>query len=230
MDEMENSLPENGSVAETVTEKMFTQDDLNKIVGREKLKAKAEVEERLKRQFESQPVAQERATPQGDADAIAREVWSKIQAQQEKQMQEEAARREAEEMNRFKQSFDKKLALGKAEYDDFDEVVSKFNGKAYPAVVIAAAELPNTADVMYDLSKKKAKCAELQMMAVCGDYEGLADALTDLSTSIESNKQAKKAPTYNSYQPSPRLKPSGAGSGQRVPTASELDNLDWLRP
>jgi hypothetical protein len=226
MDEMDTSLPEGNSVADVTTEKMFTQDDLNKIVGREKLKA----EDRLRRQLESQSVVREAPSSAADPDVIAREVWSKIQAQQEKQQQEEATRREAEEMARFQQSFDKKLAAGKGDYEDFDEVVRKFNGKAYPAVVYAAAELPNTADVIYDLSKKKARCAELQMMAVCGDYEGIADALTDLSKSLEANKQAKKMPTYNNYQPSPRLKPSGAGSGQRVPTASELDNLDWLRP
>ncbi len=226
MDEIDIDSQSSGEVQSSGSERKFSQEAVNAILKNKK----AEIEQRLREEYEAKYAKAPADMPAAiDPSSIAQEVWTKIQLQQEEALKEQKRQQEAEEVQRFQHSFVKKLSAGKDDYEDFDAVVNKFNGQAYPVVAYVAHDLPNTSDVMYHLGKNKSDCARLQTMANLGDFDGVVDEMTNLSKSLESNKQAKKVQAFNNYQPTPRLKPSGAGSGQKVPTATELDDISWLR-
>jgi hypothetical protein len=194
------SLPnEIAAPVEQPKEKLYTVQEVNNLIAYKK----AEVAEKLKKQYEGQQGAQ--STPTLDAEAIAAAAAQKTLEHLQAKAMEEEQRLFAEEHAKNQAELKKKLVAGRSKYDDFDEHVSTFNGASYPQVVAAAAKLDTAADIIYELSKNPEKAARLQLLADKNDYGALERGIKKLSDSIvqneEAKKQAKPAAPYTKMKP-----------------------------
>ena len=191
-------LPNEMITPAATSQKMYTVEEVNNLVAYKK----AETVEKMKRQYEAQGGQQ---VPSLDVEAIAAAAAQKALEQVKAERQADEQQYLAGEHAKAQQALKKKLMEGKKDYEDFDEVVSTFSGASYPAVVWAADQLPNTADVIYELSNNPEKAARLQLLADKNDMGALERGMKKLSESIAQNKEAKKqskpAAPYNKIKP-----------------------------
>ena len=166
-------LPNEMITPAATSQKMYTVEEVNNLVAYKK----AETVEKMKRQYEAQGGQQ---VPSLDVEAIAAAAAQKALEQVKAERQADEQQYLAGEHAKAQQALKKKLMEGKKDYEDFDEVVSTFSGASYPAVVWAADQLPNTADVIYELSNNPEKAARLQLLADKNDMGALERGMKKL--------------------------------------------------
>lgn len=205
-------------------ERVFTQSDVNRIVG----KVKREADERRVQPEQHQAqqqhgdVAQRQQTPAHAASAVPDEnVYRKIAAEEAQRLRNEwvqdaRTKSEAEYAQRIVQNFTSKLTAGKEKYEDFDRVTAGIQFDRYPNVVhILSAEIDNAADVLYHLSKDEGKMAQLERDAEDPRFQHIA--LTNarkLSQSLKDNEGAAKVRVPN--EPLSQMRPSNTGTDNGV--------------
>lgn len=233
---MDNDNTVQETVMETVqenpvqTEKRFTQEEVNRLIGREKeqaaLRAKREMEEAYAKQLEQTNMAQkqrnEEAPRQVDADAIYQQVQERFnQEMQQKQLEAE--------MSNVAQNYLSKMAQGKERYEDFNDITQNFDPQSFPQLVYLVAGLENAADVVYELAKNPSKLVTVNTLAK--EAPKLAHSeLVKISTSIKNNQQAQAdAGQQQANAPLDRLQPSRVSGSNGKMTISDLRNQPWLR-
>lgn len=187
---------------ETSFDKVFTQDDVNKIVG----KVRAEDKERYTKRPETQytPPAsnldeQKVKEITGNEVQRLRDEWA---AEQKQATLENNAKRVANE-------FFTKLSSAKEKYQDFETVTSDLDYQSIPAVVELANMFDNTVDVMYDIAKNPIKIGNLQQLIMINPKLAYNE-MKRLSESIKDNEKAKDTRLPN--EPLSQLLPSNSGS------------------
>jgi len=203
-------IEQSSSDLSAVEPKMLTQEEVNVIVGREKAAAAEKARRQALAEMQSQSV------PQAiDEEAIYRRLQEKANKDAEERLKREEDERNQAAWQELVGEYNSKLAAAKNSESDFDEVMRDFNHSAYNAVIAGATrEVPNTAEVMYELAKSPSKAASLDNLAY-RDYKAFTKELKKLSESITKNKEAAKN-TSKAPEPLSQIKPSvmGADNGQ----------------
>lgn len=208
----------------------FSQDDLQRIVKREK----AEVAERVRRELEAahrdelekirlgqtQQLGGVKDTNNVDVEKIKQDVLSQFEAQMAAKEQDLAKQQHDAEMRRIADSYFSKIKAGKDRYSDFDEIVGDFEHKAFPQLVWAVSGMDNAADILYELNKNPDKLERIDYWLNKQPQRGI-DMLNKLSQSIAQVRQAS-----DEYQPTPppldQIRPSNVGMDSRNPTLEDL--------
>lgn len=202
-----NSAPVESS---TPTEKMLRQSEVNDIVGRAKQEAASKAVENYRRsQQESAP--QQSYSNQGlSEDSIRRLAGEEAQRLRNEWVSEARTQAEADAAKRIVKNFYDKVAAGKDKYDDFEKVTGDIELSRFPNTVQMLAEhVDNSHDVLYELSKNRAKMAQIEMTAREYPQEALHD-LRRLAESIKSNESVSNRRTPNA--PLSQQRPSNVGT------------------
>lgn len=213
-----------------VAEKMLSQSEVNKVVGR----AKAEAEQRTRRQLEEEYKKQlaELAAKQYDsnkkesreinADAMYQQIQERFNIEmQQKQLEQQ--------LSNVANQYMAKVEAAKTGYDDFDEVTKDFDPTAFPQLIFLLSGIEGAGDVVYELAKNPLKLAALDRMAE--KTPKLAhNELLKLAASINVNKSAKSEGQYdNAPAPLDRLTSSRNTGSNGKPSIRDLRSQDWLR-
>lgn len=232
---MDNEQNLQETIKETVTEqaptpRVFSQDEVNRLIGREKeqaaLRARKEAEEEYARQLEatnqSQQKRNEEVPRQVDADAIYQQVQERFnQEMQQKQLEQE--------INAVANNYLTKMANGKTAYSDFDEVTQGFDPQSFPQLVYLVSGLDNAADVVYELAKNPSKLVTINSLAKEAPKMAQSE-LVKIATSIKANQEAKaEAGSQQANAPLDRLQPSRVSGSNGKMTISDLRNQSWLK-
>ncbi len=224
--------------SDVVSEKTFTQGDVNDIVKR----AKTEAVERDRRLRTEQPeYAQKKYgdnfnqtqtnqgengqnyqnTYQSNNDQIRQIVAEESRRQREAWEQENLQKSQQEQAQGIVNKFLSKIEAGKEKYEDFDQVTGDIEFGRFPNTVQLLAEhIENSADVLYELGKDRFKMAQLESLSYMSPNDAIKQAQR-LAASIKQNEDATRVRLPN--EPLSQLRPSttGTDSGQ-VPSMREL--------
>lgn len=221
-------------------DKMFTRDQLAKIVNAETAKAahhaRQEAEAKYQRDLEAAKAIQgkqDQRNAEVPRDVDANAIYQQVQEKFNQQMQAEKERQEQERVRAHMASvadnYLAKVEQGKTAYEDFDEVTKDFDPTAFPQLTFLLAGIDNAADVLYDLSKNPIKLAGLDRLAEKNPRQAHSE-LIKLSQSITVNKDAKaEAQNQNVAEPLDRLQPSRVSGSNGKMGIRDLRNQPWLR-
>ena len=229
----ESGANANNQVNGAEQEKLFTRDQLAKIVNAESAKAasqaKREAEEKYQRDMEAlnaQRSQQEQRNAEVPRDVDANAIYQQVQERFNREMQEQQTKAQ---MTQVAQNYLQKVAQGKAAYEDFDEVTKDFDPTAFPQLTFLLSGIENAGDVLYDLAKNPLKLAGLDRLAEKNPRQA-HNELLKLSKSITDNKQAQAdAQSQNVAEPLDRLQPSRVSGSNGKMGIRDLRNQPWLR-
>lgn len=221
---MDNSVMDNNgadinqapveAVVQKPVERVFTQSELNEIVGR----AKHDAVESHKRQSaqnashqpsyaEQKPANSQRLLSEDDVKRLTSEELSRQRDEWERQNQE---REHAEQAHRIVSTYKEKIAAGKDRYQDFEAVTNNVDMRYYPNVVQLLAEhVDNASDILYDLAKNRTKLYQLESACQYNPQDAIYE-VRRLSESIKANDDASRVRTSNS--PLSQQRPSNTGT------------------
>lgn len=195
-------------------EKLFTRDELAQIVAAQRKNAAREVEERLRKDQETQAIQagqQQRnaEVPRDiDANAIYQQVQERFNEDMRKRQEEQHLENLKAEFQRAANSYNTKIASGKSQYSDFDEITKDFDPAAFPQLIYLVSGMDNAADIIYELSKNPLKLTGLDRLAEKNPRQAQSE-LAKLAQSISVNKQAQSdAESQVTDAPLDRLQPS----------------------
>ena len=221
-----------------MSEKTFTQADVNALVGREKQiaaqRARQEVErehqqraaqEHQQMQMQAQQQEQQRQS-NGPSEADADAIYQQVQERFNREMQD---RQFQQEMTNVANSYHAKMDYGRKAYGDFDEITKDFDPTAFPQLVYLVSGLENAGDIIYDLSKNPSKLATLDSLAQRSPRMAQAE-LGRLSQSISQNSNAKQeADQYSTQAPLNPLQPSRVSGSNGKMSVNDLRSQPWLK-
>jgi len=214
-------------------QKMLPQEEVNRIVAREKARAaesaRREVEERYQRDLEAlnaQRMAQEQRNAEVSREVDANTIYQQVQERFNREMQERQLRTQ---MENVANSYLQKVEEAKKNYDDFDEVTKTFDPTKFPQLTYMLSGIQNAGDVLYELQKNPEKLGTIDHLASKSpDHAQIL--LLKLSQSIANNRQAQAdAQTQQVSEPLDRLQPSRVSGSNGKMTISDLRNQPWLR-
>jgi|WetSurMetagenome_2_1015567.scaffolds.fasta_scaffold24785_5 hypothetical protein len=237
MDELETlggmSSSSASAPAAVEQQKMLPQEEVNRIVAREKARAaesaRREVEERYQRDLEAlnaQRMAQEQRNAEVSREVDANTIYQQVQERFNREMQERQLRTQ---MENVANSYLQKVEEAKKNYDDFDEVTKTFDPTKFPQLTYMLSGIQNAGDVLYELQKNPEKLGTIDHLASKSpDHAQIL--LLKLSQSIANNRQAQAdAQTQQVSEPLDRLQPSRVSGSNGKMTISDLRNQPWLR-
>ena len=162
--------------AATSEERVFRQSEVNDIVKRAKHGA-VEDFRRLSSeqpQYAAQKFGGESHAPQAQQpnqgyisqDDVRRMAAEEAQRLRDSWVKEARTQSETEYANRIVQNFNAKIAAGKENYQDFDQVTSDVDLGRFPYVVQLLGEhVDNSADMLYELANDRIKMNQLESLA-----------------------------------------------------------------
>lgn len=207
------------------SEKLFTQSELEKIVGRTREQVRDEYYNRGKQEALSELNKQQnnQVNTTQNMGGISQLNDNQIDEIVEKKLKDRA---DAQAANQIAYDFVGKMQAAKDKYSDFEETVAQLNLPAHPHIVYWANSLDNTADVVYDIAKNPEKFAGILMLAQSAP-ELARRKLSELSNSIKKNEEALKQPNVN--EPLSQLRPSSVGTDNGSMKVRDLRRQPWLR-
>lgn len=208
-------------------EKLLTQSEVDRLVYAKKM------EERERLQRESEANANKDKSLKAETSNIDPNSITMSRDDLRKAIQEESTRIAMQ--NRAEDTvkqFSEKVLVGMKKHDDYEAVVSKLGIPNMSGQEVEAFNnLPNTADVLYELGKNPAKFSNV--LTLMGRSPRLAyEELCRLSDSIKKNEDALAQNSANKVnEPLDQVKPTniGAGNGKNPSSVSDFRKLDFLR-
>lgn len=205
-------ITQNNSPQPTIAnEKVFTQPEVNELVGR----VKQEAVERYKRQEQAQNVLPHTNISEADYRRMAAEEAQRLRDEWVKDAERAAHEHDAQ---RIANEFFTKINTGKGKYQDFDSVVGDIDFRSIPHIVQLANMVDNTSDIMYELGKNPSKIAILQQLIAVNPQLAFKE-MTKLSTALKDNESASKIRSPN--EPLSQLKPSTTGTDNGAMTVAD---------
>lgn len=195
--------------------KLYTDDEVNKIVGEKKQKAYEHGRQEALAGLQNQSTVNQ--TPVNTPQQLTPEQEKRIADQAYQRMQND----------QLVNQFALKMTQGQQKYSDFEKVVTPLQFNTIPKVVQIANGFENTADIMYDLGKNPAKVSNLMVLAEINPHlayqemQRLSDSIKKNETAI-ANQQDVKAPLG-------QIKPSNVGAGSGKMTSAERRQLPLYR-
>lgn len=209
-------------------EKMLRQSEVNDIVGKRSQEAAARAVEQYKRSQESaQSNYQSQTTQPQQNYAMSEDRYRQVAAEEaqrfhEQQRNEWQTRNETENAQRIVKNFYDKIAVGKDKYEDFEKVTGDVELQRFPNTVHMLAEMvDNPHDVLYELSKNRAKLAQLELTAREFPQEAIHD-LRRLGDSIKNNESASNRKIPNAPLSQQRPSNLGTDSGSNALSMRDL--------
>lgn len=220
------------TTAAPVQEPMLPQSKVNELVANAKLvsakKAREEMELQYRQQMQAQQGQQmggmQQAQPQMEQPDFGALIEAKL-AEKERAIMESQQRQQMDELAK---DYMQKMEQGETLYPDFKQVTGKYDPAKFYEVTIMAAQMPNTADVMYELNKNPMKLTHLKQLAAI-DYGMALDEVQKLSASITRNEEAVQNGNLKSPSPLSRPRASIAGADSGKKTIRDLRKLDFLK-
>jgi hypothetical protein len=240
MDDETNLVAQGEGAVAANEEEMLPKSRVNEIVKREKGIAAEKVRREMEAQYsqeleklksEGQPKGNNKMDDASLEDRVVNRLMAEAKKQEEleeKRLREEQEAANLAQMQEVANKYHTKMAAGKDKFGDFDEVMTDFEPAAFPQLVFLAAEMENTAEIMYELSKNPSKLASLHSLSLA--HPKLAKKeIEKLSQSIAENQQAL-ANNVETNAPLSRLKSSqSAGVDSGKMGLKDYKNVDWLR-
>ncbi len=218
------SAPSPHNASPTPSEKLFSQSELDRIVGRTRAEVRDEYYNRGKQDALSQNSRQQpESSPSASMGGINQISPDEIDKIVEQKIRE---RSDAQTANQIAYDFIGKMKSGKDKYSDFEETVAQLNLPAHPQMIYWANSLDNTADVVYEIAKNPEKFASILMLSQTTP-ELARRKMQELSSSIKKNDEAQKQPHVS--EPLSQLKPSTVGMDNGSMTVRDLRKQPWLR-
>lgn len=209
--------------AETPTEKMIPSSQVSKIAAREARaaaeKARAETLAQIEREKQAN---QQQGTP--TLGGIPQMNEAEFNDRVYRAAQQIAIKNQAE---RIEREFLDKIGAEKIADPEFAELYDALNIESNPNLVIWANSLDNTAQVVKELAKYPAKYSNILALMNSGSPKLAQRELTNLSSSIKANEEARKQPV--SAPPLSQLKPSNIGADNGNMSVSDFMKQSWLR-
>lgn len=208
-----NQTPAETAVQKT-NERLFTQSELNEIVGR----AKHDAVESHKRQQAQQGSLQKTHEPQITSvsqkqiseEDIKRLASEELNRQREEWERQNLERQHADAAQRIVNAYKDKIAAGKDKYQDFEAVTNNVDMRYYPNVVqLLAEQVDNASDILYDLAKNRTKLYQLESACQHNPQDAIYE-IRRLSDSIKANEQVLQMKASNS--PLSQQRPSNTGT------------------
>ena len=208
-------------------EKVLKQSEVDNLIGITRRNARQEGYDRAKADIEKQSVNQ----PQ--------QVGQPPQATGQQQFSEENVRKligeEAQklanyqEAQRISDSLITKLSAAKSEgeHADFDETIAKLKLHEDAYIAAWANDLPNTADVLYEMGKSPSRYAAVINLVHSGKAELAVDEMRKLSNSSIQNNKAKEQQFPS--DPLGQIKPTASGADNGSLSVSELRKQPYMR-
>jgi len=203
--------------APEVKERVFSQNEVNDLVGR----ARQEGKERVMRQEpqsqrndnvqQSQTAAPYQNQNASSEDRIRQIVADETNRQNQARQSENQRQHQQETVNRIVATYQSKISSGKTKYQDFDAVTNDLEMGAYPFMIETMADyMDNSADVLYELGKDRMKLFNLEQMLANPNtrQEGLRQAQR-FSQSIKDRSSSSKMRMPN--EPLSQLQSSSYG-------------------
>lgn len=214
---------------------LVPQEQVNRVVAREKAsayeKGKRESEAQYQQQLAELRAQQEQRNSQVpkdvDANAIYQQVREQFNRDQEALKQKMEEEQYRQKIGEIAQNYSAKMASGKNYFEDFDEVMKDHDPSAFPQLTVLLAGMDNAAPIMYELMKNPNKLATINYFAEKNPRMA-QNQLLSLSQSINANKQAQ-AEAQEVAQPLDRLQPSRIAGNNNKATIRDLRNQSWLR-
>lgn len=216
-----NQIP-GEAVASKPNERVFTQSELNEIVGRAKHDA---VESHKRQQAQQSPqVVSANQTPMTQKslseDDVKRLTSEELQRQREEWEKQTIERQHADAAQRIVNAYKEKIATGKDKYQDFEAVTNNVDMRYYPNVVQLLAEhVDNASDILYDLAKNRTKLYQLESACQHNPQDAIYE-IRRLSDSIKANEDTSRLKTSNS--PLSQQTPSNTGTDSGALSMADL--------
>jgi hypothetical protein len=233
------SAPVSNTTAEApvtpASEKLFTQSELNSIVGREKVaareKSKQEALAELRQSMASQPEQQYAQNQMPNANIAQQSLGGMpaVSEQMIRQLASQEVQRLVENANaeRFVKDFYTKIDAAQDEYPGLKESLNDMNLVKNSHIVMMANGFENTAAIMDELRNNPAK---MELISSIFNNQSPANAhkeMQKLAQSIKANKEAELAPSAKA--PLSQIKPSPVGTDGGKMTVSDYRKADWLK-
>ncbi len=167
-------------------------------------------------------------TPHISPDHIQRMVEEATKQHQESLTREWLSHQSQQETKRVVDSFIGKVQNANEKYADFNDKVSQLQLDKLPDIVKLAANVENTADVVYDLANNPGKMGNILSLANNPDTYHLAEiAMRRLSDSIQQNESSKNV--RHAPDPLNPIKPSLSGTDNGSSGVRGLRGQSWLK-
>lgn len=205
------SAPVNTEVTLAQQEKMLRQSEVNDIVGRAKQEAANRAVENYKRSMQQESQPSHRESPaqvdEGRFRQLAAEEANRLRDQWISEAQQKHDEHSAQQIVK---GFYDKIEAGKQKYEDFEKVTGDVELRRFPHVVqMLSQQIDNSHDVLYELSKNRAKLAQIEMTARDFPQEALYD-LRRLAESVKKNDEASGR--RDAHAPLNQQRPSSVGT------------------
>jgi hypothetical protein len=214
-------------------EKLFTRDELAKIVNAQSAKARADAEAKYQQELESLRSSQQQRNSEVSKEVDADAIYQQVQERFNQEMKAEKERQEQEllqnQMKQVANQYISKIEAGKGLYEDFDDVTKDFDPTAFPQLTFLLAGIENAADVLYDLAKNPLKLAGIDRLAERNPRQAHSELLK-LANSINVNRQAQSdADNQSTEEPLDRLQSSRVSGSNGKMGVRDLRNQSWLK-
>lgn len=218
------------NVEETPPEKMLPASKVNELIKKAKHKGEQKMQEQLEQaqKIIEQLQSSQQASLQIDLEKLQSQILEKIEGKLRSEKEQLEQQQLQREVDQIAQQYYGKMAQGKELYDDFEAVTADFDPSAFPQIVFLANQVDNTPEVIYELSKKPGKLAELQKLLEHSPQLARKQMI-NLSQSIKNNREAKNN-LVEPQEPLDRMKPSPiAGTDNGVKTVRDYKNMPFLK-
>lgn len=227
--------------ADVIPEKMLPASRVTELIKKAKWEGEKKMQEQLEQakqqieqlqsgQGQQQAPVQQQQQPQQPGmspEQIQAQIMQKVQEElqkKEEMLQQQQLQREVDQVA---QQYYGKMNQGRTLYEDFDAITADFNPAEFPQLVFLANQVDNTADVIYELSKKPGKLAELQTLLERSPNMARKQ-IANLSESIKTNQDAKNG-LQEPQEPLNRMKPSPAGTDNGDRTVRDYKKSSFLK-
>lgn len=206
---------------QSAAEKTFTQNELDKIVGRVRSETRQEAYNRAKSELEAQRQSNPQSSSMGGMEQVSPD---KINEMIENKLHERVRQAEA---HRTATDFVNKIKSAETNYPGLEEKVMKLNLAAAPHIYEWANSHDNTADIMNEFVQNPNKYAEIIVLSSFAT-DAAREMMDRLSKSIKKNHEALKQPSAD--EPLSQIKPSSSVSTDNGSmTVRDLKRQAWLR-
>lgn len=218
---------------ENTTQKPLTQEQLNKIIVREKRKAAESARRELEAKYQQEIEQLKQSRSQNDnkyqVDDIVQEVKTRIDQEKHRLKEELEEEQLREKMKEVAKNYYSKMDEAKSFYEDFDQVVEDFDPQSYSDVVYLVSHLDNAGHIIYDLSKNPQKLGSIVSLIQRNPRQA-EKALKKLSDSIDINtKSMEQYDDMKTNDPLDSLTVKRVAGDNNVKQISDLRKMPWLR-
>lgn len=214
-----------------MSEKMFNAHQVEDIVKREKFRAaeqaRLKAEAKHKEELDKLQGSQSQGGQQIDENAIQDKIYDRFLDDLKQHQEQLEIDNEKGRLKKIADQYYLKMGKGSELFSDFNEVIKGFDASAFPNAVLAAAEMDDTPEVMYELVNNPSKLQLIDSLAQRSP-ELAKKELQRISSSIKQNLEAKQ---NHASAPAPlsRPKSSTVGADNGKMTLKDYKNAPWLR-